>query len=310
MIMNDDSTAYTRHVAGISKFVYARGPDRYKTPFELALLDSMRGPIIAIALITRTSCFLDEPEWRDISCCHSGSIDEISVGRSKDCLAWLFCKLPGVLRDLESYLIAVGAKESGPNGRADSPVSLIARRDELLRRVLKLYHELQELGKYYEIVMIDLPQDRDISLRRTASEPFLVVERDLPRQTLRYLEDHRASIQILTILTIRKLLPCPGKLQQSPGFLGKLEVECDQLRDNLLRSNLEDEAWEPRAQNHGPDFMRMGQNFTLRIAFAVVPKDDAETRERVRRKMEALFSRPWTIEEMDWINKMTFGMCL
>jgi hypothetical protein len=41
-----------RHIAGISKFIYYRGPARHKAPFELALLESMRGPIIALALIT------------------------------------------------------------------------------------------------------------------------------------------------------------------------------------------------------------------------------------------------------------------
>ena len=308
--MNDDSTSYAKHVAGISKFVYSRGPGRYKTPFELALLDSMRGPIIAIALITRTSCFLDEPDWRNISCCHSGNVDEISVGRGKDCLAWLFCKLPGILRDLESYLNAAQTRWKGYEESQGLPASLDTMRDELLHRVLRQYHDLNDLQKYYETVMAALPEDRDMTPGRTAVEPFLVVERDLPRQTLRFLEDHRACIQILIILTIRKLLGQPGKLQQSPGLPHTLDLECDRLRDNLLKNNIEDETWEPPTQNHGPDFMRMGQNFPLRIAFAVVPKEDSETRERIRRKMEALFSRAWTVEEMDWLNKMTFGMCL
>jgi hypothetical protein len=310
MIMNDDSTAYTRHVAGISKFVYIRGPGRYKTPFELALLDSMRGPIIAIALITRTSCFLDEPDWRNIPCCHSGDANEISVGRGKDCLSWLFCKLPGILRDLESYLIVARTRRKRDGDSQGSPDSLTTARDELLQRVLKQYQDLEDLEKYYETVMASLPEDRDITSGRTKSEPFLVVERDLPRQTLRFLEDHRACIQILIILTIRKLLAQPGKFQPLPGFAQTVDHECDRLRDSLLKSNLEDETWEPQTQRHGPDFMRMGQNFTLRIAFAVVPKEDAEMRERIRRKMEALFSRAWTVEEMDWLNEMTFGMCL
>lgn len=310
MIMNDDSTTYIRHVAGISKFVYSRGPARYKTPFELALLDSMRGPIIAISLITRTSCFLDEPDWKNIPCCHSGNVDEVSVGRGKDCLAWLFCKLPGILRDLESYLIACHTRWKRNGESQDLRGSLAATRDELLSRVLKQYRDLIDLEKYYEEVMATLPERSDIILGRSINEPFLVVERDLPRQTLRFLEDHRASIQILIILTIRKLLDHPGKLQPSPSFPHTLVVECDRLRDNLLKSNLEDDLWEPEAKQHGPDFMRMGQNFALRIAFAVVPKDDTETRERVRSKMEALFCKAWTVEEMDWLNKMTFGMCL
>jgi len=310
MIMNDDSTAYTRHVAGLSKFVYSRGPARYKTPFELALLDSMRGPIIAISLITRTSCFLDEPEWKNIPCCHSGNVDEVSVGRGKDCLSWLFCKLPEILRDLRSYLIGSHTRWKRNGQSQDLRDSLAAMRDDLLSRVLKQYHDLNDLEKYYEAVVTTLPEHSDIMLGRTVNEPFLVVERDLPRQTLRFLEDHRAGIQILIILTIRKLLDQPGQLQPSPGFPHTLVVECNRLRDNLLRSNLEDDDWEPESQQHGPDFMRMGQNFTLRVAFAVIPKDDSGTRERVLGKMEALFCKAWTVEEMDWLNEMTFGMCL
>lgn len=308
--MNDDSTAYTRHVAGISKFIYSRGPVRYKTPFELSLLDSMRGAIIAIALMTRTSCFLDEPDWRNIPCCHSGNVDEVSVGRGKDCLVWLFCKLPGILRDLENYLIAAHTRWKRIEESQKSIPPLATMRDALLKRMLKQYYDLIELQKYYEAVMATLPEDRDITCGRTAEEPFLVVERDLPRETLRLLEDHRAGIQILIILAIQKLLDQPGMLQPPVGLRHTLPLECDRLRDSLLKSNLEDDTWEPQTQQHGPDFMRMGQNFTLRIAFAVVPKDDGGTREQVCRKMEAVFSKAWTVEEMDWLNKMTFGMCL
>lgn len=309
--MNEDSTAYTRHIVGISKFIYSRGPLRYKTPFELSLLDSMRGAIIAIALMTRTSCFLDEPDWRNIPCCHSGNVDEVSVGRGKDCLMWLFSKLPDILRDLENYQVAAHTRWKRNGGNQDSVSSLATMRDTLLRRVLKQYYDLIDLEKYYEAVMATLPpEDRDITHGRATKGPFLVVEQDLPKQTLQFLEDHRASIQILIILAIRKLLDEPGKLLPSVGLRYTLSLECDRLRDNLLKSNLDDDTWEPQSQQHGPDFMRMGQNFTLRIAFAVVPKDDGKTREQICRKMEALFCKAWTVEEMDWLNKMTFGMCL
>jgi hypothetical protein len=128
---------------------------------------------------------------------------------------------------------------------------------------------------------------------------------------LRFLEDHRASIQILIILSIQKLLYQPGKLQFSPDFAPSLVSKCGRLRDYLLESNLEvDDSREEVCPQHGPDFMRMGQNFTLRIAYAVVPKDDHVTRERVRRRIGVILAKKWTTEEIDWLNTMTFGMCL
>lgn len=283
--MNDDSTAYMRHIAGKSKFIYYRGPARHKAPFELALLESMRGPITALALITRTPCFLDDPGWRSIPCCHSGNVDEISVGRGKDCLAWLFGKLPGTLRDLEHYLISSRARWKYSGETEDTAISIATMRDELLSRVLKLYEDLRDLGKYYETVLATLPDGQDEALQLPGKGPLLVVEKDLPTKAMRFLEDHRASIQILTILATRKLLGQPGILQLSPNLPQTMALECDRLRDDLLESNLKVESFDTHCHQHGPDFMRMGQNFTLRVAYAVVPRDDYETRESVRRKL-------------------------
>jgi hypothetical protein len=308
MIMNDDSTAYMRHVSGISKLIYYRGPARYKTPFELALLESMRGPIIALALMARTSCYLDDPGWRNIPCCHSGNADEISPGRGKDRLAWLFCKLPGILCDLENYLLASHARWTNGKESQDA-ASLATVRDELLTRTLKQYDDLNDLEKYYVTVLATLPDDQE-TLKRAERRPFLIVENDLPRQTMRFLEDHRASNQILITLAIRKLLGEPGNLQPPEHLHRTLTLECDRLRDYLLESNLEDEVRGAQAQNHGPDFMRMGQNFPLRIAYAVVPQEDEEMRERICRKMEVILAQACTVEELDWLNSMTFGMCL
>jgi hypothetical protein len=61
---------------------------------------------------------------------------------------------------------------------------------------------------------------------------------------------------------------------------------------------------------HGPDFMSLGQTFTLRIVYAVLEKDDMVTRERIRRRMELIFANRWTEEAMEWINDVEFGMCL
>lgn len=309
MIMNDDSTAYMRHVSGISKLIYYRGPARYKTPFELALLESMRGPIIALALMARTSCYLDDPDWRNIPCCHSGREDEISPGRGKDRLAWLFCKLPGILRDLENYLLASHARWTNGKESQDA-ASLAATRDELLTRTLKQYDDLNDLEKYYVTVLATLPNEQE-TLKRTERGPFLIVENDLPRQTMRFLEDHRASNQILITLAIRKLLGEPGNLQPPEHLHRTLTLECDRLRDYLLESNLGDEVVQvAQTQCHGPDFMRMGQNFPLRIAYAVVPPEDEEMRQRICRKMEVILAQAYTVEEMDWLNNITFGMCL
>jgi hypothetical protein len=345
MIMNDDTTAYMRHVAGISKLIYARGPDRFKTEFERSLLDAMRNPIWILALITRTPCFLDEPAWRNIACCHEGN-EEVSVGRAKDRFYWGINRLPGILRDLESFQKKARRAQKMTPQNDGGKEELDEMRDDILSKMKQMFDDLQNLETYFATVRPNIPSLENYSAeKRKEGKPMLVQEKDVPDFILRFVEDWTASVAILVILSLEKLLDSRfGNLQLDPGFPGGLEREKRRLRDYILANNFpDDDTLSPsspfqheegqggvggEAQDkigvdskrngeekempkaHGPDFMSLGQTFTLRIVYAVLEKDDMVTRERIRRRMELIFANRWTEEAMEWINDVEFGMCL
>jgi hypothetical protein len=344
MIMNDDTTAYMRHVAGISQLIYARGPDRFKTEFERGLLDAMRNPIFVLALITRTPCFLDEPAWRNIACCHERN-EEVSIGRAKDRHFLVINRLPAILRDLESFQKKARRAQKMTPQNDGGKEELDEMRDDILSKMKQLFDDLQNLETFFATVRLSIPSlENDSAEKRKEGKPMLVQEKDIPDFSLRFVEDWTASIAILVILSLEKLLYSPfGTLQLDPRFTGGLEREKKRLRDYVLANNLPDEdTLSPsppfqheghggvggKAQNkigvggkgngeekeipkaHGPDFMSLGQTFTLRIVYAVLEKDDMVTRERIRRRMELIFAKRWTEEAMEWLNDVTFGVCL
>ncbi|KAF3019240.1 hypothetical protein E8E14_003239 [Neopestalotiopsis sp. 37M] len=54
------------HIAGATRLIIARGPSRYETEYEKALLASMVSPIILESLRKQEPCFLDEEPWQKV----------------------------------------------------------------------------------------------------------------------------------------------------------------------------------------------------------------------------------------------------
>ncbi|KAK9790302.1 hypothetical protein SCARD494_08608 [Seiridium cardinale] len=59
-------SAWEKHIAGAGRLIRARGPSRFGTEFEKALLTSMIAPLICEAMRLRQPCFLDEEPWQAV----------------------------------------------------------------------------------------------------------------------------------------------------------------------------------------------------------------------------------------------------
>ncbi|KAI0153373.1 hypothetical protein BJ166DRAFT_627342 [Pestalotiopsis sp. NC0098] len=57
---------WEHHIAGATRLIMARGPSRFETEYEKALLASMISPIILESLRKGEPCFLDEEPWQRV----------------------------------------------------------------------------------------------------------------------------------------------------------------------------------------------------------------------------------------------------
>ncbi|KAH8807831.1 hypothetical protein F5884DRAFT_857398 [Xylogone sp. PMI_703] len=57
---------WSRHIAGASHLIRARGPSRFNSEFDKALFIALSYPISAEALSNNESCFLDSPTWTGV----------------------------------------------------------------------------------------------------------------------------------------------------------------------------------------------------------------------------------------------------
>ncbi|KAF4613431.1 hypothetical protein G7Y89_g15456 [Cudoniella acicularis] len=54
---------WSQHIAGASRLIQLKGPSRFTSEFDKALLISLSYPICAEALLNNEACFLDNPKW-------------------------------------------------------------------------------------------------------------------------------------------------------------------------------------------------------------------------------------------------------
>ncbi|KAJ5550759.1 hypothetical protein N7461_005457 [Penicillium sp. DV-2018c] len=58
--------SWMKHAKGLGQLVRIRGPDRYNTELDMALLKASRGVIVMHALFSGEECFLASDQWHDI----------------------------------------------------------------------------------------------------------------------------------------------------------------------------------------------------------------------------------------------------
>ncbi|KAL8787923.1 MAG: hypothetical protein Q9213_001950 [Squamulea squamosa] len=66
LLDSDRDDAWMTHAAGAATLIQLRGPRGYETDFEKALFLGQVGPILSVAALTGTPCFLEEPAWQGL----------------------------------------------------------------------------------------------------------------------------------------------------------------------------------------------------------------------------------------------------
>ncbi|KAL7923504.1 hypothetical protein ACQKWADRAFT_320131 [Trichoderma austrokoningii] len=68
LINNASLQSWLCHVAGASRLIEHRGPQNFKTDFDLAILTAQIGPIITEAILDNRHCFLTDESWNSVIC--------------------------------------------------------------------------------------------------------------------------------------------------------------------------------------------------------------------------------------------------
>ncbi|KAL7929787.1 hypothetical protein V8C35DRAFT_314791 [Trichoderma chlorosporum] len=63
LLNSPNGQLWYHHIAGASQIIQFRGPERFSSDFDIALLLSMGYPICSEALLSNKVCFLDDPKW-------------------------------------------------------------------------------------------------------------------------------------------------------------------------------------------------------------------------------------------------------
>ncbi|KAH6651629.1 hypothetical protein BKA67DRAFT_660424 [Truncatella angustata] len=140
--------AWENHISGAARIIRARGPSRWKTEFEKALLTSMLSPIICEAIRLFEPCFLDEEPWKEVirSLVIDGGNHYSPRGQGYMQLWSLGIELPGLLIDV--YRATAGSE------------SLTQKQiDNLEARCRKHKEEIVEWSRNYDKHQSTTPSD-------------------------------------------------------------------------------------------------------------------------------------------------------
>lgn len=118
--------ARTKHAAGAATLIRHRGPNRYKTNFEKALVLSQADPIIQEGLLNLSPCFLQEFAWQHLL--RTISLGEFHGSYSSDAYVKAWACITAVL----GLIYSIRASLHGPT--KDSGTG----RERLLRHIRDL----------------------------------------------------------------------------------------------------------------------------------------------------------------------------
>jgi hypothetical protein len=106
---SDSDQAWVRHAGGAGTLMKMRGPARHRTGFDREIFLAYRHALIIQAFEAETPCFLDEPEWRQLSreiyedMCASGILgDKLDLFEAAESFFREMAPLPGLMCDARS----------------------------------------------------------------------------------------------------------------------------------------------------------------------------------------------------------------
>jgi hypothetical protein len=106
IFVSDSDQSWVRHAGGAGTLMKMRGSTRHRTGFDREIFLAYRHALIIQAFEAETPCFLDEPEWRQLSreiyedTCASGVVgDKLDVFEAAESFSQEMAPLPGLIYD-------------------------------------------------------------------------------------------------------------------------------------------------------------------------------------------------------------------
>jgi hypothetical protein len=137
MLASDSDQSWVRHAGGATTLMKMRGPARHRTGFDREIFLAYRHALVISAFEADRPCFLDEPEWRQLSrqiyedLCASGVVgDKLDIFDAAESFFREMAPLPGLIcearniaqlaskKNIDSKIIAKKLSDRATNHRA------------------------------------------------------------------------------------------------------------------------------------------------------------------------------------------------
>jgi hypothetical protein len=119
IFVSDSDQSWVRHAGGAGTLMKMRGPARHRTGFDREIFLAYRHALIIQAFEAETPCFLDEPEWRQLSreiyedMCASGVVgDKLDLFEAAESFSQEMAPLPGLMCDARNMAQLVSTTNS------------------------------------------------------------------------------------------------------------------------------------------------------------------------------------------------------
>jgi hypothetical protein len=117
MLASDSDQSWVRHAGGASALMKMRGPARHRTGFDREIFLAYRHALVISAFEADIPCFLDEPQWRQLSrqiyqdVCVSGLVgDKLDVFDAAESFFQEMVPLPGLICESRKIAQLASAK--------------------------------------------------------------------------------------------------------------------------------------------------------------------------------------------------------
>ena len=164
-IQSDISIPYIKHAGGVASLIKARGPSMHRTGYGREMFHNYQQIVLLEAFETGSACFLDKPEWRELSEHVYRTAQDLTKGDPGSCLNEIaydisreMVAIPGLMQDVRNLPILMEEASGDPQTVIDDLAENIrARKDALARIFPRAVRELQNLGHLLTLEQSDDP---------------------------------------------------------------------------------------------------------------------------------------------------------
>ena len=249
MLTSDSDQSWIRHAGGARTLMKMRGPARHRTGFDREIFLAYRHALVIQSFEVQTPCFLNEPEWRELSrqiyedMCASGAVgDKLDIFDAAESFFQEMAPLPGLMCDARNI--------GGLASKANSDSETIAK--SLLDRAINHRTNLKSAHMRFRAALKRLGHE---PASRTSSDPVFPVRYDYTN-----VFTGGMCTGYWTILIILNTLL--KELEWSPERSAMCQTENAEAAREICRST----AWMSTSSFLGPFLL----TFALRVSLLVL----------------------------------------